>query len=218
MTIQKSSTPAAEGAAELLDRNLAEYADLLRQGALSAADVEAIDFALRHSVVRLLGRPRTSAELGDAYDALRRMVPADREADLAEWKRRWRAFADLVDAKLAALAARQPGRAAALAHAERILELVAAEPGLTQVELGERLQLKPANVTRILAALEADELIERRRVGREKRVHPGSAVPATSTVPDEPEAAQSPRMASYLWRSDPATFSDPGAETALRTM
>lgn len=166
---------AAEGAAELLDRSIGDYGRLLREtpGELRWEHVDALDYALRHTVVRLLVRAAERDELAAAYDALRRLVPVEREAELAEWMPRWRAYADLLDARLASLAARERSQALGLLHAREIVDLVAREPGLAQAEVGERLGLKPANLSRILGVLEAHEFIERRTAGREKRVHLG---------------------------------------------
>ena len=49
---------AAEGPAQLLDRSIGEYGRLLREtpGALRWEHVDALDYALRHTVVRLLVR------------------------------------------------------------------------------------------------------------------------------------------------------------------
>jgi hypothetical protein len=178
MAVHDPSHLLAEGPRQLLDRSLEDYAALLRQaGELRPEHLEAVDYALRHTVVRLLARAAAEEELEAAYEDLRRLVPVAREAELGDWVARWRAFADLLAARLAAVAAQDPAKARTLAHAEAILALVAREPGLTQAEIGERLDLKPANLSRVLGVLEAHELIERRRVGREKRVHFGRLAP-----------------------------------------
>lgn len=201
---------AAEGAAALLDRSICDYGRLLREGPadLRPEHVDALDYGLRHIVVRLLVRAAEPDELSDAYDALRRLVPVEREDELADWLPRWRAFADLLDARLSSLAAREPERALSLLHAREILELVASDQGLPQTEICNRREgLKPANLSRILGVLEAHELIERRTVGRQKRVYLGrlasgveglprivaEAVPATS------ESEGVARTMSYLY-------------------
>ena len=184
MIIQNPSVLLSEGPAELLERTLTEYADLLAQASkLGRRHLEAVDFALLHHVERLMSRSPEEEELQSAYGELRGMVPVEREEELADWKLRWRAFADLVDARLGALARRQEGVEGALryAHADRVLSLVASRPGLTQVEIGDELELKPANLSRILGVLEAHELIERRAVGRVKRVHPGRLFPESES-------------------------------------
>lgn len=166
---------ASEGLTALLDRTIEDYARLLRDAAdaLRPEQLEALDHALRHTIVRLLVRSAERDELNEAYDALRRLVPVEREAELAEWLPRWRAYADVLDARLASLGARDSDRALGLLHAREIIDLVTREPGHTQAEICQRLDLKPANLSRILGVLEAHEFIERRTVGREKRVHLG---------------------------------------------
>jgi DNA-binding transcriptional ArsR family regulator len=176
MSIQDLSFLLAEGPAELLDRPLDDYADLLRKvPEIEPEPLEAIDYAVRHTVLRLLIRAAGREELAAAYDALRRLVPVEKEKALAAWLPRWRAFADLLDSRLAVLAAQDPAAARKLAHAGRIFELLedAGEPGLKQGEILSALGLKPANLSRILAVLEAHELIERRTMGRQKTVHLG---------------------------------------------
>jgi aryl carrier-like protein len=175
MRFQDLSALAAAGPGELLERSLNDYVQLFRSvgEAFGSEHLEAVDYALRHTVIRLLVRRAGPEELSEAYDALRRLVPVEREAELESWLPRWRAFADVLDARLASLAAQQPQEALKLRHAGEIVELVVREPGLSQTELGKRMKLKPANLSRILAVLDAHEMIERRSEGREKRVHPG---------------------------------------------
>ena len=178
--LQNPSDLLAAGPAELLERPLAEFAVLLRRRQdLRRDHLAAMDYVFRHTVVRLLVRAAPEAELAEAYGALRRLVPVAREAELAEWLPRWRAFADLLDARRAALAAQDPATALRLAHAGSILDLVEEQTGLTQAEMAGTLGLKPANLSRILGILEAHELVERRSVGREKRIHPGRLAAAT---------------------------------------
>lgn len=193
MNVQDLSFLLSQGPAELLDRPLEDYAALLRQAVdLEPDHLEAVDYALRHTVVRLLVRAAGEEEMEAAYDALRRMVPVARASELAEWIPRWRAFADLLDTRLGILASREPGLALRFAHAEPILHLVADAPGLTQVEIGERLELKPANLSRVLGVLEAHEMIERRRVGREKRVYLGRLAPGLAK--ERPELETDPKL------------------------
>lgn len=223
MTVQDISHLLAEGPAQLLARSLADYAVLLRSAAeLAPEHLEAVDYALRNQVVRLLVRAADEQELEPAYDALRRMVPIEREAELARWETRWRAFADLLDARLAALVSAQPEAARRFAHAAEILALVGEEPGLTQAEVGERLGLKPANLSRVLGVLEAHELIERRRVGRNKEIQPGRLLPrSASPERREPQVSEAPaaegwdfdldRGRSYLLVGPRANFAVPAS-------
>jgi DNA-binding transcriptional ArsR family regulator len=174
MNVQDTSDLLADGPGELLDRSLEDYATLLRQaGELLPEYLEAVDYAVRHTVLRLFIRSAEEEELEKAHDALRRLVPVTREAELASWLPRWRGFADLIESRLAVLANQDPTAVRSLAHSSAILALVGNEPGLKQSEIGKRLGLKPANLSRILNVLEAHELIERQSVGRERRVSLG---------------------------------------------
>ncbi len=132
--------------------------------------LEAVDYAVRHSVIRLLVSTADDSELEAANDSIRRLIPVAREEELKTWVIRWGAFADLLEARLAALANQRPAQARKLAHADQILDLLAEEPSLPQTEIAKRLGLKEANLSRILAVLEAHDLITRRVVGREKHV------------------------------------------------
>lgn len=91
-----------EDPAERLERSIEEYGELLRAaGELPAPVLDVVDRALRSRVLRLLAGPAEKAELQAAAAALRRLVPAARESELAVPLHRWRAFADLVEARLA---------------------------------------------------------------------------------------------------------------------
>ncbi len=174
MNVQNSSDLLTEGPGELLDRSLDDYATILRQpGDLAPEHLEAVDYAVRHTVLRLLIRGVDEGELEESYDSLRRLVPVAREPELAAWLPRWRALADLIEARLAVLDNQNPAAVRSLAHTATILAVVDGEPGLKQSDIGKRLGLKPANLSRILSVLEANELIERRNVGRERRVYMG---------------------------------------------
>lgn len=199
MTVLNASQLLADGPSQLLDRALDEYAAFLRQTEeVQREHGEAVDYAVRHTVVRLLVRGADEDELTQTYDSLRRLVPVSREPELREWSIRWRGMADLVDARLQSLAHRDVDKARSLLHVEDILAVVSSRPGLTQTEIAETLELSAANLSRILGVMEAHELIERRRVGREKRVHQGrlagDARPVQETASDPVD-----RFSSYLY-------------------
>ncbi len=174
MSVWNHSQLLAEGPAGLLERPLADFAALLREpGEIGTEHAERIDYVLRHTVVRLLVRAAGEEELMGAHGDLRALVPVSREEELERWLPRWRALADVLEARLAVLRNRDMNAPKELLHGDRVLALVGSEPGLSQREIGRRLDFKPANLSRILGILEAHELIERRSVGREKQVHPG---------------------------------------------
>jgi DNA-binding MarR family transcriptional regulator len=202
MTVWNPSQLLAEGPAQLLERPLSDFADLLRQPEeLEREHADTLDYVLRHTVVRLLVRAAGQDELLSAYEELRALVPVRREEELAAWLPRWRTLADVLDARLAVLRNRDMSIPAKLLHADRIVALVASESGLTQVEIADRLDLKAANLSRILGILEAHELIERRNVGREKRVFLGRlATEAESAAPAEPPTRPEPRYRAVSTR------------------
>jgi CRP-like cAMP-binding protein len=219
MTILDPSALLAESPAQLLERPLTDFAELLRDSAEMGRDhAETIDYVLRHTVVRLLVRAASEEELMAAYENIRALVPVRREDELAAWLPRWRTLADVLDARLAVLSNRDLSVARGLLHADRILALIGAEPGLAQAEIGDRLDLKPANLSRILGILEAHELVERRSVGREKRVHLGRLAEGFEAAePSDSLAAEAPRRqygstkvgkvqrgASYMFQPDKA--------------
>ena len=204
MTIQDSSQILAEGPAELLDRSIHDYALALHSlDGVEEEHLEAVDYAVRHTVVRLLVRKAAEEESAECYDSIKSLVPVEREEEWMHWYRRWTGIADVLDARLASLAARRPEEARRLAHADEILALASEEPGLAQAQIADRLDLKAANLSRILGILEAHELIERRRVGREKRIYVGMLEDEAPSASQELEQGDSgmDRMASFLYRA-----------------
>ncbi len=164
---------------------------MLRQtGDLRREHLEAIDYVLRHTVIRLLVRAAGEEELEAAHEELRRLVPIALEPKLAAWVPRWRGLADLLEARLAVLSARDVESARRMAHAAEILALVASKPGWTQTKICDRLKLGAANLSRILGILEAHELVERRSVGRERRVHLGRLAGLFSEKAVQPSAGE----------------------------
>jgi DNA-binding transcriptional ArsR family regulator len=69
-------------------------------------------------------------------------------------------------------AARSETEALSLKHADRSMNAIRDRPGVIQAALGAALHLSPPNLSRILGALEANGLIERRREGRQKALYP----------------------------------------------
>jgi CRP-like cAMP-binding protein len=190
MTGQDLSFLLQEGPGELLERQLDDYRTLLREAReVRFEHLDAIDYAVRHWLIRLLVSNASSEELEDTYSTLRRLVPVTREEDLADWKKRWSAFADLLETRVAIRANQRPEQALKLAHAEDILRVIEDEPGISQAEIGDRLGLKRANLSRILHVLEANELVDRRTVGREKHLYSPFL---QNEVPPKPEQGRFP--------------------------
>ncbi|HJP00832.1 MAG TPA: MarR family transcriptional regulator, partial [Planctomycetota bacterium] len=91
--------------------------------------------------------------------------------------------------------------------------LVARERDLTQAKIGERLELKSANLSRILGVLEANEVIGRRKDGRSKRVALGPNAPQTAQIPaGEPPGPRPLRTSDLLSPYDAFAWPDAGVE------
>lgn len=206
--VQDASDLLALPVVDLVEAPLEELAALLRREQLPAdQEIEALDRILRLKVIRALQSEPDHAALVALVGELRRLVPHDRCKDLdarrRPWATRWSTLGDLVDCAAQAIEARDPARAKQLAHAAPLLAAVGDSPGLAQAELGRRLGIKPANLSRILGVLEAGGLVRRKLVGREKLVHP-----ARDAMPDRAPAragSGARRGASYLQRTDAAS-------------
>jgi len=200
MTLHDPSELLARPTVDLVELPLASFRPLLLAESLPDDEaLAALDLVLRLRVFRTLARASDVEALRAEYDDLQRLVPHRREADLNAaprfWATRWKTLANLVETAAEASVVRDPEKARRLAHSAEILRAVEADAGLSQTELGERVKLQPANLTRILAVLEANGLIERRAVGREKQVFPvRPSAPTTKSAP----ASVPRRTAIYL--------------------
>ncbi|MEZ5583079.1 MAG: MarR family transcriptional regulator [Candidatus Competibacteraceae bacterium] len=170
---------------------------------------QVLDYIYCHRLLRLL---RTRAPLTEAialYDHLAHVNHARRRAELngleqRRYAERWRAYQDLLDDQITVLSSDVPQQALQRTHALEIVALVKSGQATTQQAIQEQLGLKEANLSRILKLLEANELIVRRKKGRENHLLPGPALarvelPQETTAPHETESTQHiPRFASYL--------------------
>jgi DNA-binding transcriptional ArsR family regulator len=196
--LQDPSFLLSEPPAVLTERPLSDVRALFWGAAeMDERHFEAVDHLLRDHALRALVQRAPDGELKALDSTIRRLFPKGWAERLGRWAHRWLAYADLLDARRGSLHAQDPERARKLAHAGRVLELVAAEPGLSQTELGERLDLKPANLSRILAVLEANELIERRMEGREKRIRLAVRIAPTAAAGGS-QHAKMQRFSSFL--------------------
>ena len=160
---------------------------------LSDRELEALDYVVRNQVARALGQRSSADALEELSDSIAALVPVEREEAMRPWVTRWRGMAAVLDARAASLDAQDVDEAMRMAHAPEIVKMVREEPGITQGVLRERLALKPANLSRILGILEASELVERRKVGRQNQLFPGPQTPEPPSPRDEP-AMKSPRL------------------------
>jgi DNA-binding MarR family transcriptional regulator len=176
------NNPSVTGAADLLRLPLVDLLELPISafGAVfrgdevpSHAALAAFDQILLHYVARTLRRKADANSRRQEVDELRRLIPHARRALLDSgrkpWSARWDAFCDLleIESEVAQADGEHPKT---IAHQAEILSLLAHRHGCTQPELADILNLKPANLSRVLGLLEAEGLAQRELVGREKYV------------------------------------------------
>ncbi|NNC06145.1 hypothetical protein HJC10_25215 [Corallococcus exiguus] len=175
----------------------------LKPEAWGGRSADVLDRVYRQRLLRILSQRDAEQELAELQDHLERVAGRVRRhtqnsetAKLGEgWAARWHAFADLVDARRAAIASQDPKRVLERTHVSEILKLVRAgevrDPnGVPQALLRSELGLKKANLTRILNVMEANELIERRGTGRENLIRLGRAVRELAMTTDARTLAQ----------------------------
>ncbi len=138
---------------------------------------EVLDYIYRYRLIRLLQTRASLEELRALNEHIRRVLPPSRMGELDRlarpYRERWRVYGEILEARIHSLTSEAPAKVLERKHVRRILELVVTAPR-------ERAVLKQAlggigdpNLTRILKLMEANELIEVRRLGREKRIHLG---------------------------------------------
>lgn len=110
---------------------------------------------------------------------------------------RWRAWRDLLEALIESLDGLATGELPRLKHVRELITAIESEGELPQSQLAQRLGLGKANLTRLLNILEANLLIERRRVGRENMVGLSSAYRAHNESRRALEVPSSPAGSKY---------------------
>ncbi len=159
---------------------------------------EVLDYVYAGQTARLLALRASADDLRRTHDHIRRAAALARDAGIdASWQGRWRGIAAVLDARLGVLARRDAAGQPNRAHFDRVLAYLAGrgDAGAGQSEIGEALGLRKANLSRVLNLMEADDLVARRMVGREKKVVRGPAAPV-------PEAALAAKRAepTTQWR------------------
>ncbi|MGA2400563.1 MAG: winged helix-turn-helix domain-containing protein [Syntrophobacteraceae bacterium] len=138
---------------------------------------EVLDYIYRYQLIRLLVRRSSEDDLNALNEHLERMLHPRRQEAMQHLGRpygeRWAAYKDILESRLASLHSAAPQEVLKMARVKQILELVLRGGATKQTEIQERLGLKPANLTRVLNVMEANELIDRRKEGRENTIHPG---------------------------------------------
>ena len=170
----------------------------------SDREAEVLDYIYRQRVDKVL-RMEEKAEVRDLLDHLDRVTYPRHIKKLQVLEKpyhgRWTGYMDILEDRLIALESPVPRSLLNKAHVRQILEIVAGEAAGSLASIRDALGLRPANLTRILKLMEANDLIVRRTEGRSKRIMLG---PAGRQLTDEiRRPAAQPRGASYL-RERPA--------------
>jgi DNA-binding MarR family transcriptional regulator len=163
---------------------------------------EVLDYVFSCRVARALDRRAGSDELRELHEHIRRAAALVRSEDHLEeaWAARWRGYAAILDARIGAIATQDSGAVLSRAHVQKVLDLLrkAGPAGLAQAELLDKLDVGKANLTRVLGLMEDHDLIERRKVGRDKQVFLGPSAPPPKPAPAEPSESKANRGLSLL--------------------
>jgi DNA-binding PadR family transcriptional regulator len=159
----------------------ADFADLKQAiaalGTWTSQAAETVDFFYVDRAIRLL-RSRAAArrDLDEMIEHLGWAAHDRARQDLNTLGRayfeRWRTVRDLMVARRDALTHDRKKEVEARKHVtEAMAALRGAKGKMMQGELGEKLNLRKVNLTRVLNLMEAHGLVERRRAGAENCVH-----------------------------------------------
>lgn len=165
------------------------------------ADV--LDFLYRYHTYRLV-RARDPEGLIEWINHLERCTTPVALANLDRldpaFGAKWTAYKELLAARLEADQSPALPQVLDKAHVKAVLDLIQAEKALSQKEIQGKLGLKRPNMTRILNLMEANELIERRKEGRENSIVLGPAALDHLQAHEEERAAapEIPRGSTYL--------------------
>jgi hypothetical protein len=167
---------------------------------------EVLDYAYRGRVARALDRRVGREELAELHEHIRRVAALVRSQTQLEeaWAARWRGYASVLDARMGALGTQNISAVLSRAHVQKVIDLLRSEgtAGVAQSELQSRLSLGKANLTRVLGMMEDHDLIERRKMGRDKQVFLGPAAQQRQESP--PEQPTAPRGLSFFRRKHAA--------------
>ena len=91
---------------ELLGRAFSEYIDIMQVDGIENDKhaLEIVDYVVRSTVKDALAQGLPMEDLERIYTTIRRLIPTKLQGNLPELVIRWRAFADILDCRMAALA------------------------------------------------------------------------------------------------------------------
>lgn len=166
---------------------------------------EVLDYIYRIRLIRLLTGRSSEEGLRELADHLDRVAHQRRLEALNSLARpygeRWSVYKDILENRLAALRSSAPEQILKKAHVKLILDLVTRGEVTKQNELQKFLGLKSANLTRILNLMEANDLIQRRTLGREKVIETG---PNSERYRDKKTETAKPLRWASVFRIDKA--------------
>jgi DNA-binding MarR family transcriptional regulator len=160
----------------------------LRGRPLTAAQAETLDYALAHWVMQAVARP-TDAEGVALLDTVCALASRRAAPEAEPHVPRWEAFRSLLENKRLAIEGQATGRAKRLLQYEPIRALLAERGPMKQIELAAELGISTARVSQVLAVIEEDGLVQRRRSGRDVWVELAQAALAPSAQVGNPAAA-----------------------------
>ncbi|GAB6040608.1 helix-turn-helix transcriptional regulator [Endothiovibrio diazotrophicus] len=192
---------------------LADHADFdTLERAIDALDswearpAEVLDFVYRSRLIRLLQERAPLERLRELNDHLGRVAHRGRRAVLdalePPYHARWTTYREILEDRIAALDSAASDRLLDYAHVAEALASIGEAGEIGQKKLGEALGLSKPNLTRVLKLMEANELIERRRAGRENRIALGLNAPRDPEPPAADDPAEPsdeyPRLGRFL--------------------
>lgn len=138
---------------------------------------QVLDHIYRNRIARQFRTGVTRDEMAALLDHLQRVAHSRRAPALdaldRRYAERWRAYADLLETQIAVQEAGVPDALLTRAHVAVILAGVRDGTLRTQLDVQQYCGLKEANASRVLALLDAAELVLRQRHGRENRLVAG---------------------------------------------
>ncbi len=151
-----------------------------------------IDYAYRYRLVILLVQRAPVEDLVVFHASIRQVATlisrAEDDGKIGDgWATRWRAFADVIDARIANLRTQTPQRVLERTHVSEILHAIRTrQEGIPQSELRALLGISKSNLSRVLNLMEANELIKRSILGRENLIQLSNNASLTTSWTPEP--------------------------------
>jgi hypothetical protein len=140
---------------------------------LNKIQQESLDWVLTDWAMMALSRPSDLegvVEMHTLCNLAESFIADSNSEDATRLSIRWAGFADLLEGKRLAIRARSSPQSHELLQEPAILEHLRNKSEMTQLELGQALQLSPGRVSQVLAIMESRAQITRNRRGKENWV------------------------------------------------